>query len=252
MKYPCPCCGYLTLPYPVSAAVAAICPVCFWENDVFDPGQDTSSDENHGMTLRQGRSNFQALGAVRKDFCAHVRPPLPEEVPPALPDLIRPVRKSDYPGVFQLVRTAFQTAKVTDGCEQNFVDALRRRDTYLPQLELVAELNGQLTGHIMLTELPVPEQDSQKRFLMLAPLCVRLEDRGRGLGGALIREATQRAVGYSAVFLMGDPAYYGRFGFQNAVQYGFQNASGVPDQYLLVLELDFALPRHAGGKIDLH
>ena len=87
---------------------------------------------------------------------------------------------------------------------------------------------------------------------MLAPLCVRLEDRGRGLGGALIREAAQRAVGYNAIFLIGDPAYYGRYGFQNAVEHGFQNASGVPDCYLQVLELDFSLPHNTGDKIDLH
>lgn len=35
MKYPCPCCGNLTLPVKPEDAVAFICPVCFWENDVF-------------------------------------------------------------------------------------------------------------------------------------------------------------------------------------------------------------------------
>lgn len=34
-KYPCPCCGYLTYPVPREDAIAYICPVCFWENDVF-------------------------------------------------------------------------------------------------------------------------------------------------------------------------------------------------------------------------
>ena len=37
--YPCPCCGYLTFPAPKEEAIAYICPVCFWENDVFDPGR---------------------------------------------------------------------------------------------------------------------------------------------------------------------------------------------------------------------
>ena len=52
MNYPCPCCGYLTARYPRRNAIADICPVCFWENDVFTPGEDDPSDENHGMTLR--------------------------------------------------------------------------------------------------------------------------------------------------------------------------------------------------------
>ena len=81
MNYPCPCCGYLTFPEPRENAVAFICPVCFWENDVFDPGEDSPSDENHGMTLRQGRAAYQKLGAVREDFLCYVRPPLPREIP---------------------------------------------------------------------------------------------------------------------------------------------------------------------------
>ena len=80
-EYPCPSCGYLTLPVPREEAIAFICPVCFWENDVFDPGEDAPSDENHGMTLRQGRENYRKWGAVRPDFLRYVRPPRPEEIP---------------------------------------------------------------------------------------------------------------------------------------------------------------------------
>ena len=80
-EYPCPCCGYLTFPVPKEEAIAFICPVCFWENDVFDPGEDDPSDENHGMTLRQGRENYRKWGAMREDFVRFVRPPRPEEIP---------------------------------------------------------------------------------------------------------------------------------------------------------------------------
>lgn len=77
----CPCCGFLTFHIPIEAAVAGICPVCFWENDVFDPGEDDPSDENGGMTLREGRENFRNYGAVRPDLVCHARPPLPGEIP---------------------------------------------------------------------------------------------------------------------------------------------------------------------------
>lgn len=80
-EYPCPCCGYLTFPVPKEDAIAYICPVCFWENDVFDPGKDDPSDENGGMTLREGRENFQKYGAVEPRFVQCVRPPLPGEIP---------------------------------------------------------------------------------------------------------------------------------------------------------------------------
>lgn len=80
-KFPCPCCGYRTFPVPREDAIAFICPVCFWENDVFDLGEDQPSDENRGMTLRQGREAFRWLGAVREELLPHVRRPLPEEIP---------------------------------------------------------------------------------------------------------------------------------------------------------------------------
>lgn len=83
--YPCPCCGYLTFPAPKEEAIACICPVCFWENDVFDPGEDDPSDENRGLTLRQGRENYRRWGAVRPDLVVHARPPRPEERPKEMP-----------------------------------------------------------------------------------------------------------------------------------------------------------------------
>lgn len=80
-KYPCPCCGCRTFPVPREEAVAYICPVCLWENDVFDPGEDAPSDENRGMTLRQARAAYGAYGAVRPDLLPYARPPKQSEMP---------------------------------------------------------------------------------------------------------------------------------------------------------------------------
>lgn len=80
-KFPCPCCGYKTFPVPKEDALAYICPVCLWENDVFDPGEDQPSDENRGMTLAEGRAAFRRLGAVREDLVQYARKPLPGELP---------------------------------------------------------------------------------------------------------------------------------------------------------------------------
>lgn len=80
-KYPCPCCECLTLPLPQEQATAFLCPVCFWENDVFTPEPDATSAENHGMTLREGRQNFRMFGACYRNLLPHVRAPKPEEIP---------------------------------------------------------------------------------------------------------------------------------------------------------------------------
>lgn len=80
-RYACPCCGYYTFPAPKEEAIAYICPVCFWENDVFDPEPDAPSDENGGMALLEGWENYKKWGAVQENFIRHIRKPLPEEYP---------------------------------------------------------------------------------------------------------------------------------------------------------------------------
>ena len=67
-KYPCPCCGYLTYPVPRENAIAYICPVCFWENDVFVTSDDEPSDENHGISLRTAQENYRSFGACARTF----------------------------------------------------------------------------------------------------------------------------------------------------------------------------------------
>lgn len=62
-------------------AAAYICPVCFWENDVFLSREDQPSDENRGITLNQAREAFRRLGAVHKDLIRYVRKPFQEEIP---------------------------------------------------------------------------------------------------------------------------------------------------------------------------
>ena len=68
---PCPCCGFITIPYN-GDALAYICPVCFWEIDLFIQSIDEISDQNHGLTLNEARRNYQQFGAVlpnKKKYC---------------------------------------------------------------------------------------------------------------------------------------------------------------------------------------
>lgn len=60
--YKCKCCGHETLPVLPKDAVAYICPICWWENDVFTADEDESSDENHGLSLNEGRKNYREYG----------------------------------------------------------------------------------------------------------------------------------------------------------------------------------------------
>ncbi len=76
----CVCCGYFTMIGEPDDYAWDICPVCFWECDVFSDNPDKSSGANH-MTIRQGRENFQKYGACDEKFVKNVRPPKKEELP---------------------------------------------------------------------------------------------------------------------------------------------------------------------------
>ena len=80
-RFPCPCCGCLTFPVPVADAIAYICPVCMWENDLFTVSADDPSDENHELTLNQGRANYRTLGVCYPRLAPYARKPFPEELP---------------------------------------------------------------------------------------------------------------------------------------------------------------------------
>ena len=60
--YKCKCCNHETLPVPPEDALGFICPICFWENDVFTTDDDEPSDENHGISLKRARKNYISHG----------------------------------------------------------------------------------------------------------------------------------------------------------------------------------------------
>ncbi len=64
---------------------------------------------------------------------------------------VRQETAQDFDEIYHLVRTAFETAEVSDGREQDFVSSLRYSENYIPELALVAEEGKKIIGHIMLT-----------------------------------------------------------------------------------------------------
>jgi len=66
--------------------------------------------------------------------------------------IIRQEKPADFLSVYDLVKVAFQTAKVANGNEQDYVNKLRANANYIPELALVAEKGAKLIGHIMLTK----------------------------------------------------------------------------------------------------
>lgn len=150
---------------------------------------------------------------------------------------IRPSLETDYSGIYSLIKTAFETAKVKDGDEQDFATNLRNSSGYIPELDFVAEKDCMLIGHIMFTKRYVAKANGlQEEMLLVAPLSVLLEYRNKGVGSALMKEGLKRAkeLGYKAAFLAGDPGYYSRFGYKQSAAYGIVNANGIPHEFVMV------------------
>lgn len=74
--YPCPCCGYRTLP---ALDAYDLCPVCFWEDDGMHSEDSASLDGPNGMTLTEGQRLFLRYGSSALHCLGHVRAPRPGE-----------------------------------------------------------------------------------------------------------------------------------------------------------------------------
>jgi putative acetyltransferase len=117
------------------------------------------------------------------------------------------------------------------GAEARLVDALRRSGAAV--LSLVAECGGgAVVGHVLLSRLVSPPG-----ALALAPLAVLPDRQRRGVGSALVRAALARARagGWAAAFVLGDPAFYGRFGFEAEAARGY--ASPYAGEHFMAVRL---------------
>lgn len=136
--------------------------------------------------------------------------------------IIRPETPADREAVFAVHKAAFGKA-----VEAELADAIRASDRYVPELSLVAEEDGEVVGHTMLSYVDLDDA----RVLTLSPIGVRPDRQGRGIGGALVSEALRLADerGEPLVVLEGNPAYYGRFGFRPAGDLGIELATPAPE-----------------------
>ncbi len=158
--------------------------------------------------------------------------------------VIRKEEARDYEAVYSVVKRAFDSAQQADGNEQDLVNALRQGDAFIPELSLVAEVDGKIAGHILFTKAAVGEET----VLALAPLSVLPEYQGQGIGTALIKEGHRiaREMGYGYSIVLGSERYYPRTGYLPAERFGIKPPFDVPSENFMAYRLRENLPKLSG------
>jgi predicted N-acetyltransferase YhbS len=157
---------------------------------------------------------------------------------------IRKEETKDYETVYSVVKRAFDSADHADGNEHDLVNALRVSDAFIPELSLVAEIDGKIVGHIMFTKAKVVNET----VLALAPLSILPEYQKQGIGTALIKEGHKIAkeLGYTYSIVLGSENYYPRVGYLPAVDFGIRPSFDVPSENFMAYRLRENAPNICG------
>lgn len=144
--------------------------------------------------------------------------------------IIRKERESDIEAIFQVVKEAFKGHPYGAGTEQHIVNALRADGALT--ISLVAEVEGEVAGHIAFS--PVAISESSPGWFALGPVAVLPRLQNKGIGKELIHEGLSmlESAGAKGCVLVGEPGYYARFGFKTFPGLVME---GVPPKNLLAL-----------------
>ncbi len=163
--------------------------------------------------------------------------------------IIRPIKDTDIPFMYDFVEKAFSTAYVSDGNEPNYASESRASASYIKDLEHVVEEDGRVVGDVILSKFNLPYNVNA---LLLNIACIDISFRNKGLGQSLIEVALTKAIdmGYDVVFVAGDPKFYNKMGFKQSLEYGLKNTNGYDDRYILCKELRKGALDNISGPFD--
>lgn len=136
---------------------------------------------------------------------------------------LRPEGPADGEPIRRVLAGAFARPDLSVPPEVGLVDELRRGDAWLPELAMVAEYGGEVAGFALLTRVLV--SPDQFPALALGPVAVAPHRQRIGLGTSVVQAALEAAteLGERLVVVLGDPAFYRRFGFDPADRMGLDS-----------------------------
>lgn len=154
--------------------------------------------------------------------------------------LIREEEPQDAGQITQVIRSAFHNAEHSSGTESQIVDSLRHADAMT--ISLVAVEDQAVVGHVAIS--PVRVGTGQGGWYGLGPVSVRPDRQGDGIGSRLTHEALRRlrALGAAGCVVLGNPAFYGKFGFKHDPRVTYAD---IPPPYFQVLSFGAVIPNGA-------
>jgi putative acetyltransferase len=157
---------------------------------------------------------------------------------------LRSERPEDVPAIEALTAAAFLDAPHSSHTEHFIVNALRRAGQLT--VSRVAEIGGVLVGHVAVS--PVTITDGSAGWYGLGPVSVLPAQQRRGIGSRLVADALQllRAQGAAGCVVLGEPGFYGRFGFRAVPELVLPE---VPQAYFQALAFTESRPR---GSVAYH
>ncbi|TAL36707.1 MAG: N-acetyltransferase [Spirochaetes bacterium] len=127
------------------------------------------------------------------------------------------------------------------GCDEHLLlRNLRQVPAFIAELDMVAIHEGKIIGNIVYSKASVVDDTGiAHEVLCMGPLSVLPSHQGKGVGSQLMRHsiACAKSMGYKAIIIFGNPAYYHRFGFENAQKYGISTSEGANFDAFMALEL---------------
>ncbi|MBZ7922191.1 N-acetyltransferase [Ensifer adhaerens] len=157
---------------------------------------------------------------------------------------IRSERTKDIAAVRAITKAAFAPMAYSSQTEAEIIDALRVAGALT--ISLVAVADDDVVGHVAFSAVTIDGED--KGWYALGPVSVRPDRQNGGIGGRLIREGLARLAktGAKGCVLLGDPAYYKRFGFETHTALRLE---GVPAEYFMAQAFEGPVP---SGRVSHH
>ncbi|MPN39776.1 hypothetical protein SDC9_187306 [bioreactor metagenome] len=153
---------------------------------------------------------------------------------------IRNEKETDYEKVEEITRKAFWNLYVPGCIEHYLVHVMRPHKDFLPELDLVIQVDNQVIGNIMYTKTKlIDESGEEKDILTFGPVCILPEYQREGYGKQLMEYSFERAaaLGYDVIVIFGNPDNYVSRGFKSCKKYNICLENGTYPSAMMVKEL---------------